>query len=33
MTDNTQNNNEDDFAGIAQLYGTEAYALIRNIHV
>ena len=33
MTDNTQNNNEDAFAGIARLYGTEAYALIRNMHV
>lgn len=33
MTDNTQNSNEDAFAGIGRLYGTEAYALIRNMHV
>lgn len=33
MTDNTRNNNEDAFAGIARLYGAEAYALIRNMHV
>jgi len=33
MTDNIKNNNEDAFAGIARLYGAEAYALIRNMHV
>lgn len=34
MTDNNQTqNNEDAFAGIARLYGTEAYALIKNMHV
>ncbi len=34
MTDNNQTTNNDDaFAGIARLYGTKAYALIRNMHV
>ena len=33
MTDNTQNDNEDAFAGTARLYGTEVCALIRNMHV
>ncbi|MFK5913656.1 MAG: tRNA cyclic N6-threonylcarbamoyladenosine(37) synthase TcdA [Woeseiaceae bacterium] len=34
MTDNNQTNiNEDAFAGISRLYGTEAYALIKNMHV
>ena len=34
MTDNNQTNNtEDTFAGIERLYGTEAYALIKNMHV
>ena len=34
MTDNNQiNNNEDAFAGISRLYGTKAYALIKNMHV
>ncbi|MCW8900779.1 MAG: tRNA cyclic N6-threonylcarbamoyladenosine(37) synthase TcdA [Gammaproteobacteria bacterium] len=33
MTDNIQDNQEDAFAGIARLYGTEAYALIRKMHV
>lgn len=32
MTDNTKNN-ENIFAGIERLYGTEAYALIKNMHV
>lgn len=34
MTENSQvNNNEDAFAGIARLYGCEAYSLIQNMHV
>lgn len=33
MTNNTLNNNEDAFAGIGRLYGTQAYALIQNMHV
>ena len=33
MIDTTQNNNEDAFAGIARLYGNDAYTLIRNMHV
>lgn len=34
MTDNNQTQNNDDaFAGIARLYGTEAYALIKSMHV
>ena len=31
--DNSNNNNEDAFAGINRLYGDAAYALIRNMHV
>jgi tRNA A37 threonylcarbamoyladenosine dehydratase len=30
---NNQTNTNDAFAGIARLYGTEAYALIKNMHV
>ena len=30
---NNKNNSEDAFAGIARLYGREAYALIQNMHV
>jgi len=30
---NNKNNSEDAFAGIARLYGREAYALIKNMHV
>ena len=34
MTNNNKTNNtEDAFAGIARLYGREAYALIQNMHV
>lgn len=33
MTDNIQSNNEDAFAGIGRLYGNQAYALIRDMHV
>jgi len=34
MTNNKQiANTKDAFAGIARLYGTEAYALIKNMHV
>ncbi|MCK4864865.1 MAG: tRNA cyclic N6-threonylcarbamoyladenosine(37) synthase TcdA [Gammaproteobacteria bacterium] len=30
---NNKNNSEDAFSGIARLYGREAYALIKNMHV
>lgn len=33
MTNNIQTNNEDPFAGIERLYGKDAYALIKNMHV
>lgn len=33
MTNNTQSNKDDAFAGIARLYGNEAYSLIKNMHV
>ena len=34
MTNNNQpDNNEDAFAGIARLYGSDAYTLIQNMHV
>lgn len=34
MTNNSQTDSkEDPFAGIARLYGTQAYALIKDMHV
>ena len=33
MTENNHIDNNDAFAGIARLYGAQAYALIRNMHV